>query len=215
MIRAIQRAAACVAVLVATAGQVQAAIITYTDRTTWEVAVGSFATENFDSESLFNFGLGANIVGPFDFNIAGTQAFGGVRVGTDFDNVDGTTFVKGGDNPDVSMTMAFSSPVTAFFADFANVNGSDGLNIVVDSTPFNLPTFFSGGQDGSFGVVSSTPFSFIEFDSGDEAFGIDNISTPAAVPEPSALALFGIGACIAGFGAARRRRREKHEDATA
>jgi hypothetical protein len=36
-----------------------------------------------------------------------------------------------------------------------------------------------------------------------------------AVPEPSSLALFGIGACIAGFGAARRRRREKQQEATA
>ncbi|MFN7681135.1 MAG: PEP-CTERM sorting domain-containing protein, partial [Planctomyces sp.] len=36
-----------------------------------------------------------------------------------------------------------------------------------------------------------------------------------AVPEPSSLALFGIGACIAGFGAARRLRREKQQEATA
>ena len=30
-----------------------------------------------------------------------------------------------------------------------------------------------------------------------------------AVPEPTSLAIFGIGACVAGIGAARRRRREK------
>ena len=40
-------------------------------------------------------------------------------------------------------------------------------------------------------------------------------SSVSAVPEPSSLALFGIGACVAGIGAARRRRREKHQDATA
>jgi hypothetical protein len=32
-----------------------------------------------------------------------------------------------------------------------------------------------------------------------------------AVPEPSSLALFGIGACVAGIGACRRRRREKQQ----
>ena len=36
-----------------------------------------------------------------------------------------------------------------------------------------------------------------------------------SVPEPSSLAMFGIGACVAGLGAARRRRREKKQGATA
>jgi hypothetical protein len=40
-------------------------------------------------------------------------------------------------------------------------------------------------------------------------------SQVSAVPEPSSLALFGIGACVAGIGAACRRRREKHREATA
>ncbi len=36
-----------------------------------------------------------------------------------------------------------------------------------------------------------------------------------AVPEPSSVALFGLGACIAGVGVARRRRREKCQVVTA
>ena len=36
-----------------------------------------------------------------------------------------------------------------------------------------------------------------------------------AVPEPSSLALLGIGACLAGIGIASRRRREKRNDAAA
>ncbi len=43
---------------------------------------------------------------------------------------------------------------------------------------------------------------------------IDNHSL-SAVPEPSSLALFGIGACATGFGAARRRRREKQQNVAA
>ncbi len=40
-------------------------------------------------------------------------------------------------------------------------------------------------------------------------------STASTVPEPSSLAVFGIGACVAGLGAARRRRREKQQAAAA
>jgi len=40
-------------------------------------------------------------------------------------------------------------------------------------------------------------------------------SNVSAVPEPSSLALFGIGACVAGIRAARRRRHEKPQEATA
>jgi hypothetical protein len=36
----------------------------------------------------------------------------------------------------------------------------------------------------------------------------------SSVPEPSSLALFGIGACVAGVGTARRRRRECEQEAT-
>lgn len=48
---------------------------------------------------------------------------------------------------------------------------------------------------------------------GPAQFAIDNIALDtqlSAVPEPSSLAIFGgIGACVAAFGAARRRRRER------
>ena len=43
------------------------------------------------------------------------------------------------------------------------------------------------------------------------AFATNDVS---AVPEPSSLALFGIVACVAGLGAARRRRREKQQEPT-
>lgn len=39
--------------------------------------------------------------------------------------------------------------------------------------------------------------------------------TVATVPEPSSIAIFGIGAYVAGIGAVRRRRREKQQETTA
>ncbi len=41
------------------------------------------------------------------------------------------------------------------------------------------------------------------------------LDTTAPVPEPASLAVFGIAACVAGFGAVRRRRSEKLQAATA
>jgi len=48
---------------------------------------------------------------------------------------------------------------------------------------------------------------------GDAQFSASFFSV-AAVPEPTSLALCGIAACVAGVGAARRRRREKNQTAT-
>jgi hypothetical protein len=39
--------------------------------------------------------------------------------------------------------------------------------------------------------------------------------TSAAIPEPSTIAMFGIGACVMGFVSIRRRRREQKQAATA
>ena len=48
----------------------------------------------------------------------------------------------------------------------------------------------------------------------DLIFGQANVSDVSAVPEPTSLALFGIGAVVAGVGAARRQRRDKKLAAT-
>jgi hypothetical protein len=46
-------------------------------------------------------------------------------------------------------------------------------------------------------------------------FAFESIGTASAVPEPTSLALFGIGACVAGGTAARRRRLEKLQQTAA
>ena len=87
----------------------------------------------------------------------------------------------------------------------------DGNDAFADTgTHIGIRTFLGSGQ--------STSFTY------DLAFGLDPTSAQSAftqansvspVPEPSSLTVFGIGACVAGIGATRRRRREKHQLATA
>ena len=61
---------------------------------------------------------------------------------------------------------------------------------------------------GSVSDPATTGFTFID--------DIElNVNDAAAVPEPTSLALFAIGACVAGLSTARRRRRENQQVATA
>jgi hypothetical protein len=221
MMRIGQATLACMAVIFIAQVKTQAALVRFTDRALWEAAVVGPATEDFNSSTKQSFALGSNVVEAFDFQFTG-DAFGGVRDEPLSDTVDGSNFLEGGDDPDMTMSMVFSSPVKAFFADFANVNTASGLNIVVDSMSYNLPTEFGGtvtpsgivgGNDGSFGVVSDdSSFSLVEFVSANQAFSMDNISTATvvAIPEPASLALVSIPAWAAALAARRRRRGRQH-----
>jgi len=92
-----------------------------------------------------------------------------------------------------------------YFIGFENVNGL-GLNVTTDSGATSLPGglrfgFANGGgyYPWPIGGFLSQPILQFQFDPPPE--------TPA-VPEPSTLALFGIGSCIAVSGAAWRRWRK-------
>lgn len=219
MMRAIQLAVACVVVLVAAAGQVRAGVILSDD---FDPGVGSATFQSvqnaaalgnglqgFLSGNAFHFGrqnglIPFAITNPIDVSSGGMIAF-------DF---------RGGNGAQDGFTYWDNSEGLLEWADLAY--SIDGGSIFINFQELN--TEMNEGQAptiwNAFNILiplaaqtTSTQFRWRQRTQSGASFdhwAIDNLEIrTAAVPEPSSLALFGIGACIAGFGTARRRRPEK------
>ncbi|WP_417848254.1 PEP-CTERM sorting domain-containing protein [Thalassoglobus sp.] len=227
MIRAIQRAAACVAVLIATAGQVQAGIILSDDfdpglgsgtfQSTQNAAALGNGLQGFLSGNALHFGGQASstpfaITNPLDVSQGGSISFD-FRGGNEL--TDGEAFWEDSESNEWA-DLAYSIDGGTNFIDFQILNTEmdegenpttwNNFNIVIPLAAQTTLTQFRFQQRAHSGP---------DFDH----WAIDNLvittNDLAPVPEPSSLALFGICACVAGFGAARRRRREKQQEATA
>lgn len=218
--RAIQLAVACVAVLVATAGQVQAGLI---------LDVGSQTGQSVGNTTGYWF------TAPTGFVIDG------IRVSTDASTANQSVEIVRFTSPPpnyASTTNAFTSLFSAkdvagtnFIAtgdifvssgDIIGVLGSRGNGVnSFQSGPYSSTGFFGNGVTLTrlkmMADLGTNPAANLFKESGGSIGRVELSykSSVSAVPEPSSLALFGIGACVAGIGAARRRRREKHQDATA
>ncbi|QDT31066.1 PEP-CTERM sorting domain-containing protein [Thalassoglobus polymorphus] len=216
MIRAIQRAAACVAVLIATAGQVQAGIINSAD-----VIIGgnSFSTFTDDSTSLVwldldNFWDVTSTYNSIDSLLAGS----GFHLAT---------------LPELNILQASIPAVPANFSSEVVILGGNYVGnphpgtdreliwgIYNDGNSLDGISYswkYDGYTNWNFATNAlSANQSLRSANSNNQDLGAwvvaDSVS---AVPEPSSLALFGIGACVAGIGATRRRRCEKQQEATA
>ncbi len=209
--RTIQLAVACMAVLFATAGRSEAAIITF--------------------ESFANAGTGFDYyASPFDVD---GYRFTGNGVGDDYlIHQTGSTHFAGSTAlaPFAAETHTFQridgSPFNLVSFDYAETYTFIGAGSVT------FTGFFAGGgsinkvvtNDGIFGFetatfadfnnLSSVSFSYAA--SNAIRFQLDNINVNVApVPEPSSLAMFGIGAGVMGLVSIRRRRRERKQAATA
>lgn len=210
--RAIQLAVACVALLAATAGQVQAGIITNNvgisspgqvitfDEFTF--ATGTPITNQFSS-------LGASFspnmyynVQPVFFPTASLASFSPATNVSVFFNQNVTA---------AAVALQSNTEATTFTA---KLNGSVVESFTTTTTLSVLPSLTHASDFYGFeGIV----FDELRIENASQLFQIDNLqfANSAAVPEPSSLAMFGIGACVAGVGDARRRRREKQQEATA
>jgi hypothetical protein len=213
MMRAFQLAVACLAMLVAITGQVQAAII---------LDFESLRHEDATRQSHGNFYAEDG----FDFTETGSREFG--TFGTQEDRFSGSTALfsnsiggvitlteaEGGTFALDSINLAElneSSVADVTFTGLLSGGGTTTQTFTLDGNAFGQETFFF---DASFDSVTSVSWvqesPFHQFD--DITINADSVS---AVPEPPSLALFGVGACVTAIAAARRRRRQKPQQAIA
>jgi hypothetical protein len=214
-----QLVVACVAVLAATAGQVQAGVL-------------NVGTHQSTFEGLTR---GYWFTAPTDFVIDG------VRVVTDASTENQSVEIVRFTSP-VTLFPTFTNDFTSLFSakdvpgtgfiatgdifvnsgDLIGVLGSRGGNAVnsYENGPYSSSGFFGNSVTlsrlGMQANLGTTPAADL-FTEMTGSLGRVELSYSAfsAVPEPSSLALYGFGACVAGIRAARRRRREKQQDATA
>ena len=205
--RASQLAVACVAVLFATAGQVQADIIT-------------IDFDGFTPTGSFGGGVEDGIVVG---GISGPVAVSGIFLGP----LSGINSLHHG-----SGSLAVFS-LSGFTGETFTLSSFYAGSTYGGGEPLTLSGFLGGSLVGTDVFSPNPPGSYLSFTptnlsgvtmdtlvfdmgaAGPGPTNIDDIVLNVNVPEPSSLALFGIGACVAGLGAARRRRREKQQETVA
>jgi len=177
-----------VAVLVATAGHVQAAVLTY---------VGQF-----------NVGDGPEwTTEPQVLSARETAAllFGGSFTDYAISTIPNTI------DPLTVNHMAWVDGYGDESYMFPNTPASEDFKIDVGPVGYTFGDFSAYVYDHDYNpVLPYLPGNV----SGNNVNYVWRYETVAAVPEPSSIAIFGIGAYVAGIGAARRRRREKQQQVT-
>lgn len=223
--RVIQWAVACIAVLAAAAGQAQAGMVTVDPD---GFATGTSLTNAFSGVTITQGNGETNITAAP--GLTGTQQFAIHGAVSDFPGE--FTYLPLSPSATLSDTLA-ASQISFFILrfDFDAPTDFVSLDLIPNDgfDPGSISAFDSSGNligFDSFDGVSLTAARHTLSISGSgiktllaagdndgNNLEIDtltyNLVGVSPVPEPSSLALFGIGACVAGVGAARRRRLEK------
>ena len=197
------------------AAAANAQVSVFTDRASWEAAIGGapITVEDFNSTAPQPIADGATLDTGLlqvtrDGSANGADGDLAITAGGGFGDIDGTNYLDGetGISPHETVNFGFNGQsVFAFGADFASPFSGDGINIRFGGELFSLDVI--GFGTGFFGLVAgsgATSDVAIVGDPGDitfqELWQADNVSY--AVPAPGAMGLLG----VAGLAATRRRR---------
>lgn len=205
-------------------GAAHAGFLTYSDRTTWQAAIGgATGSENFNgfvSDTSFD---GTSVALAAGMTIGTMNAshtnnlIDAPPVGSAEWNVDGSSvanFFNGFSGANTLPFITFGTPVFAFGGDFRSLNDGaartrveifDGATLLTTLDPSVAGSDelrFWGFAATAGETVTSIVFTRLEND----VFGLDNIEigrSAAPVPEPATLMLFGVG--LAGLAVRRRK----------
>ncbi len=187
----------------------EAALATYTDRTSWEAAAGTIETDTFTGaiytpipiNTVFDVGL---------FNVFYTTS-GGVTNSNYISDISDHLRLEidtNGSDTTTLLQFQFDTPITAFGADFDRIDSTDDLTFTPNIGPESVNIYdVLGGGSGFLGITSDSAFISLSFTAeGRDAFYLDNVSlASASVPIPAAVWLFGSG--LLGFiGLGRRKK---------
>ena len=218
---------ALLAVLIASAGQVQAAVIFDNGLAVNDQMSGYYSSEFQNWRVYDDFDLGTNSTvtdvffqmgltsGPVDgsFSFSIYNYLGGNNIGSlihsevltngDYSaEVNTLSSYPFGPFYDISFTLA--APVSLAAGDYAvSFYGLGAMDFRTPNTGSGNDFYQLEGDALIYVLGGNTPFTLFDNSQG------------GVVPEPSSLAIFGIGAYVAGIGAVRRRRREKQQETTA
>ena len=194
----------------------------FSDRASWEAAVGgSFSEETFNSYTVDTSFNGTPLdVGDFTLNgTANLSSYQTIDVPPFFNslaNVDGTTSINALLDESSSFSITFDSPITAFGANFSSISTAGAIiQVNADSELVGgIPTNSNTGSDTEFfGFIGDSSFTTLLFDGGgvnDDVFGVDNVvytspSTPVPFEVSPTLGLLTIGG-IWGISRLRKKR---------
>ncbi len=196
----------------------EAAVVNYTDRTAFEAALGTKATEGFEgvakNTSLIGapIDLGAFTIQTFSNYVNGWNFVGDSIAWKDDLRASNSRQVFGGLGFGHTMVLTFTQAILGFGADFGALNdfadsgAGTRSQFEVNGQVITAPAQNGVGGRTFFGFVSDTPFTQVVMRGlrPTEAFGMDNVTygtpAPAPVPVPAGLPLLagalGLGALL-------------------